>query len=245
MTVAALHLLTPPAQPNQSLADGIGVLLQLVSARQPVGSRELARELGFEATRVNRLLGTLASLGMAARTADRKYTVGPGVHLMAALSLGGSRLLPAALPHMTELQARTGLGVALGVLWRRHVCYLIHAAAGRPVAEGIAGHHLYAAEQSSIGMALLAELPPEELARIYPPVGEWPLDRAALQRRLEFARRVGYADNEDRSIAVAIGLPGARPIAAVALIGLSSAPTDEILAALRAAASAIAVRLAD
>lgn len=248
MIQASIHLHQPPAQPNRSLADGMAVLLQLVSAGRPVGSRELARELGFEATRVNRLLGTLAGLGMAERTAQRKYLPGPGVHVMAALSLGGSRLLPAALPVLTDLQNTTGLGVALGVLWRRHACYLFHGGADRPLAEGIAGHHLYAAEQSSIGLALLAAMPAAEVDLIFSSPNSGGLDRETLARRLALARQHGFADNEDRSIAVVIAAAGRsaqQPVAAVALIGVPSPPPETAIQALKAAAQAIAVRLAE
>ncbi len=283
-----------PAQPNRSLADGMTVLLQLVSAREPVGSRELARELGFEPTRVNRLLGTLAQLGLAARTADRKYAAGPGIHVMAALSLTGSRLLKAARPWMEQLHAgaaltgaapaamaRTGVGesgagasdptgalevptaveaprgygVALGVLWRRHVCYLFHGAAGRPMAAGIAGHELYAAERSSIGLALLAGRPAAQVAELF--LGS-AVDAAALERRLAAARQSGYADNEDGSIAVAIAGPTAGggtteqtgparstgpAVAGLALIGVTAEDRATQAGRLQHAAAAIAATL--
>jgi hypothetical protein len=144
-----------PAQPNLSLGRGFAVLGALCAAGIPVGSRELARRLGDEATRVNRMLGTLRDLGLVEQDAQRRYRPGPGVHILAAQCLRGSGLLAAALP---ELQAliRPDRGVALGVLWQGQVSYLVHASPGRPLVEGISGHAIFASDQSSIGMVLEA-----------------------------------------------------------------------------------------
>src|SRR5450432_664771 len=109
-----------PAQPNQSLANGIACLQALTAAEDAIGSRELARRLGLEPTLANRLLGTLAELGLAERTPERKYRPGPGIHVLAAQSLRGSGLLQAALPVIRGLLDE-GLAVALGVLWRSDV----------------------------------------------------------------------------------------------------------------------------
>src|SRR5690348_18426155 len=79
------------SQPNQSLIDGIATLQALATSSEPAGCRELARRLGIDATKVNRLLKTLAYLGIARQTADRKYAPGPGMHVLAAQSLFASR----------------------------------------------------------------------------------------------------------------------------------------------------------
>ena len=90
-----MHAMKPPlnAQPNQSLIDGIATLQALAMSPEPIGSRELARQLGIDSTKVNRLLKTLAYLGIARQTANRKYTAGPGMHVLAAQSLFASGLI--------------------------------------------------------------------------------------------------------------------------------------------------------
>ena len=144
-----------PVQPNASLITGLACLQAVASARRPLGVREAARALGLTHTRANRLLGTLADLGLVAQDAQRKYRPGPGIHVLAAQSLVGSRLLPAALPVLRELR-REGFTVALGVLWREQVCYLVHARPGQAVDEAIGSHELVDAERSSLGMVLLS-----------------------------------------------------------------------------------------
>jgi DNA-binding IclR family transcriptional regulator len=143
------------AQPNQSLGHGLEVLHALCGAEGPIGSREVSRRLGMEHTRVNRLLGTMAELGLAERTSDRRYQPGPAVHVLAANGLRSSGLLQAALPVIRLLHGE-GLACALGVLWRDQVCYLYHGQPGQPLERGLAGHKLYPATYSSIGNVLMA-----------------------------------------------------------------------------------------
>ena len=143
------------AQPNQSLGHGLEVLHVLCGAEGPIGSREVSRRLGMEHTRVNRLLGTMATLGLAERTSDRRYQPGPAVHVLAASGLRSSGLLQAALPVIRLLHGE-GLSCALGVLWRDQVCYLYHGQAGQSFERGLGGRHLYPARLSSIGKVFMA-----------------------------------------------------------------------------------------
>jgi DNA-binding IclR family transcriptional regulator len=122
-----------PAQPNQSLIDGLSCLQALASAGKPVGSRQMARELKLEATRVNRLLKTLAHLGIAQQTPDKQYIPGPAMHVLAAQAMFGSGLLHRALEPLESLR-RFKLAVAMGVLWRDHVSYLYHGGPGTKAA---------------------------------------------------------------------------------------------------------------
>lgn len=145
-----------PAQPNQSLIDGLECLGALAGAARPVGVREMGRMLELEPTRIQRLLSTLAHLGLAQRTPDRKYQAGPAIHVLAAQSLFGSKLLRRAAPHLQSLQSH-GLVVAMGVLWRESVCYLYHASPGMDAAEALGRVGLYPAIDSGIGVALLAK----------------------------------------------------------------------------------------
>ncbi len=144
-----------PAQPNRSLINGIKCLQVVITADQPIGSREVARRTGFEHTKVNRHLRTFLSLGMLEQTKKRTYFPGPGIHVLAAQSLRASGLLKAALPEIRSI-AVDGLTVALGVLWDKNVCYLYH---GRPEIDfegGISGVNVYPANHSSIGVLLTA-----------------------------------------------------------------------------------------
>ena len=201
------------AQPNQSLIDGIATLQALAVSPEPIGTRELARQLGFDPTRVNRLLKTLAYLGIARQTSNRKYTAGPGMHVLAAQSLFASHFIRDAIPALEGLQ-RFGLTVAMGVLWRDSVSYLVHAPAGMPIAQGLGRIGLLPASSSGIGMALLAEHDDEYVRELYAgreiPSFDTIDDLLAVLRGIreqDFARiRVG-SDDERHTVAIAVSRP--------------------------------------
>lgn len=150
---------TPTAQPNQSLLDGLKLLGHLCASREACGTRALARQLGWEPTRVSRMLGTLRDAGLASQDGARRYRPGPGIHFLSAQCLRGSGLLPAALPHMRAL-ASPEVGVAVGVLWQGQVCYLLHALPGASLEGGLNGHEPRPAQQSAIGRVLGGEPAP-------------------------------------------------------------------------------------
>jgi DNA-binding IclR family transcriptional regulator len=185
-----------PAQPNQSLIDGLTVLQALAVSTEPVGGRALARQLGLEATRVNRLLKTLAYLGMARQTPNRKYLPGPAMHVLSAQSLFGSGLIRRALPELEKLQ-ETGKVVALGVLWRDQVCYLYHWEPGETAASALGRMNLYPASQSSIGRMLLSWQEEAHVRGLYAdreiPLYPGPNGIEELLKDLRRAREQGYA----------------------------------------------------
>jgi len=211
-----------PAQPNKSLIDGLACLQAIASSSTPIGVRELARFLGLETTRVNRLLMTLAHLGMVQQTSNRKYISGPGIHVLSAQSLYGSGLLRRSLPHLDRIMEECECAVALGVLWRREVAYLYHNNPARTRFSPIGGHDLYPAEQSVIGQLLLAYLPPETVADLYrdTTISGFPKGIPSFQRHLAAIRKKGYnrIDHPQKtgkfsSVAVTVGSP---PYAALA-----------------------------
>lgn len=219
-----------PSQPNQALIDGLAVLQALAVSERPTGSREMGRMLGIEATRVNRLLRTLAHLGMAYQTPDRKYLPGPAMHVLSAQSLFGSGLVRNALRPLANLE-RHGLIVAMGVLWRDQVCYLYHWSPGMSQTDALGRVGLYPASRSGIGLALLADQEEGALRSLYGdsvPPGFDSVD--ALLADLRQIRSYGWACvvNGDApgvtSLGVAIGKPA---YAALAFSGQIAAECAE------------------
>lgn len=232
------------AQPNQSLIDGIATLQALATSPEPVGCRELARRLDADPTKINRLLKTLAYLGIARQTANRKYTAGAGMHVLAAQSLFASGLIRRALPVLEGLR-RFGHTVALGVLWGDSVSYLFHAPPGIEASHGLGRIGLLPATTSGIGIVLLSEHEDDEVRDTYrdkdipmfPEGIEQLLAKLAEVRRLGYAR-VHVADERDHHVvAVSTGDPAH---AGIALSGwIPEAATEPLVAALRAAAPEI------
>lgn len=206
-----------PAQPNQSLIQGIACLQAVINAEGAIGSRETARRLDEEHTRVNRLLGTLCSLGLLEQTPDRRYQPGPGIHVLAAQSLDASGLLRAALPVLRKIKSPR-LSLALGVLWNDAVSYFFFRDPAGDTDSSISGRKAYPAQDSSIGRVIAAWRKTES-----------PQNNPFLsQREAVKIRKQGYALVSQKpghaSIAVGIGSP---VFAGLALAG-DSVPTTLI-----------------
>jgi DNA-binding IclR family transcriptional regulator len=212
-----------PAQPVQGLIEGLAVLRALAMRSDPVSGKVLAAELDLNTTRVNRLLKTLAHLGLAHRTRSRRYTGGPGMHVLAAQALFGSGVIRAALPHLEAL-GRTNKIVALGVLWRDQVSYLYFHVPGRPPLEALGRAALFPATKSSIGMVLLAEWSDEEVRALFKgrALPGRPGGIRGLLRDLRAIRRQGFAEVKlgSHTMAVKVGKPA---FAGIALSGRTPA----------------------
>ncbi|MCP3967352.1 MAG: helix-turn-helix domain-containing protein [Lentisphaerae bacterium] len=209
---------SPPAQKVNGLIDGIAVLQELAMADGPVSNKEIAEKLGVNKVRANRLLKTLAYVGLASIDGARKYSIGPGVHVLAAQSMKASGLFQQALPVLKRL-TETGKTVALGVLWKGLVCYIYHN--GRGGTEFLAGvdSKVFPAQNSSIGAVLLSRI--DE--------ADWPIQvdrRSSFYKSAKKAKVTGIAElffKDHISMAVPTGSAG---IAAVAISGVT--PDEDI-----------------
>jgi len=225
-----------PQQPNRSLIDGLMVLQTLTVAAKPIGSRMLARELGLEPTRVNRLAKTLEGLGFLQQNADRKYTVGPGVHLLAAQGLHASGLLRAALSELESLH-RFGFTVSMGVVWRSRVSYLYHWHPGMKSAEAVGMSDVFPAATSGIGHALLAHLSDAEIRAMHPDFPESALPQIQKTRERGWAYICRSQKPLNAALSAAIGKI---PYAAISFADKIDVKTrDKLLPALIEAAERI------
>jgi DNA-binding IclR family transcriptional regulator len=198
----------------------------------------------MEPTRAHRLLKTLAHLGFARQTPDRKYAPGPGMHVLSAQSLHASGLIRRALAPLKALH-RHGHIVALGMLWRDQVCYLYHALPGMTPGEALGRLGLYPASRSSIGMVLLARLPEEQVRETYRgrPIPGYAGGIRDLLEDLGTIRENGHSwiVHSRRPLRVTMAVPvGDPPDAAVALSGaIPASKRAPFTALLRAAAERI------
>lgn len=191
------------SQPNQSLIDGIRCLQYLVSSGRAIGCRELARLMGINTTRVNRLLMTMASIGLTMQDEQRRYLPGPGIHALAAQSIRGSALFSQALP-LLERHAPKDIVVALGVLWEDQVIYIWHSAPGSQMSQALAGFHMLPAWQSVIGMALLAAESDEALMARFAPE-QWQQLAPHIQQQREQGHVIWHHDDGEVSMAQPLG----------------------------------------
>lgn len=217
-----------PKQPIKGLIDGITVLQAVAVRREPSSVTALSEELGLEKTRVHRILGTLAHLGILHRTDKGLYDAGSGMHVLAAQSMFSSGLVQSALPRLEELGA-TGLTVGFGVLWRDKVSFLYHQTPGLTPLESLGRIGLYEATRSSVGLALLAATKTEAVKSLYAkriPAGFTSVTELLKELKTTWER--GYAliceKGGHMSLAVTLGSPAYAGIALAGTIPKKNLP---------------------
>jgi len=198
------------SQPNQSLIDGLACLQYLASSRKPVGCREMARDLNINHMRSNRLLKTLADIGLAQQDKKKKYFIGPGIHALTAQAIFGSSILKQALPLIKAIPCK-GITVALGVLWRGNVTYLFHGKVGEGLDQGIGRIGLIPYYRSTIGMLLLSYEEDEVIKELHKNT-ESGITEKSLMADINKIRKNNYCikthdGSEDIGLAYPIGLP--------------------------------------
>jgi len=193
-----------PAQKVNGLIDGIEVLQELAMAGEATSGKAIANKLDLNPVRINRLLKTLNYLGLAHRDSSRRYSIGSAMHVLAAQSMAASGLLARALPQLQKLRKFDKV-VALGVLWKDQVCYLYHNNNSNDFNAGLSRVKLYPALESSIGIALLAEL--DEL-QLQLTLGKRYTEK--VKKILKKASKKGFAalkHSDHISLAIPIGKP--------------------------------------
>jgi len=202
-------------------------------------ARELAQRLDAPRTSVADLLKVLEGRGFVAPTAE-----GHGWRLdFRVAQLGNAYLHEFSVREvgrtaMRELSRRTGLTTQMAVLDHSDIVYIERQDANR----GQVGPHVVTdigsrlpAHCTSLGKAMLAFLPDDEVERLYAGLAQLPVrtkntitSLARLKRELATIRRRGYAVDQEETLEgiVCIGSPilGAdgRPEAAISLAGLTA-----------------------
>lgn len=210
-----------PAQKVNGLIDGIEVLQELAMASEASSGKAIADKLGLNPVRVNRLLKTLDYLGLAHRDNSRSYSIGSAMHVLAAQSMAASGLLARALPQLQKL-SKLNKVIALGVLWKDQVCYLYHNNNPDDFNAGLSRVKLYPALESSIGLALLAELDEVQLQLT---LGERYTEK--VKKTLKKVSKNGFAalkHFDHVSLAMPIGKPA---YAALAISGIKNIDEQE------------------
>ncbi len=233
---------TPGAQPNKSLHDGVIVLQALAAAREPIGCRQLARELNLNVSRINRILKTLTFLGVVRQNQNKKYTSGAGMHVLATQSLFGSGLINQSLEHLEPLHD-LGHIVAMGVLWRGQVSYLYHALPGMKANDALGRVGLTPATKSGIGMAILSQYTDDQIEELLTDGHLQPENQSNFNTCISDIRARGYTyyfanpELDHHTIAVPVGIPTFGAIGISGKIALKD--SEKIAERLQQAASAI------
>jgi DNA-binding IclR family transcriptional regulator len=160
-----------------------------------VGTNELARVTGINASTVSRILATLAAAGYVEhRPASGRYRLGPQVLRLSSHALGGVDLRAAARPHLDELVDETGETATLSVPGEPDavtIDFVLSRASVASVARVGRPSIAHATATGKVMLAFAADAPPAgPLARY---TEHTIVDPARLADEVAAVRRAGHA----------------------------------------------------
>ena len=218
--------------PNAPAASHALAILRLLSRHtEPQPAASIARDVSLPRSSVYHLLAVLADEGFVVHLREeRRYGLG-----VAAFELGSAYTRQAPLqrigrPLLTRLVDSTTHNAHLAVLHGRDVLYVLEERAlGRPTLITDVGVRL-PAQLTASGLAMLAELPAEQVRALFPSRevfvqrnGAGPSSPSALRRLLVDVRQLGYAYEDGSvtadfsSVASAVLDHNGHPVAGVAV----------------------------
>ena len=192
------------------------VLLAFCSAGHELGISELSREVGLGKSVVHRILGGLMVFDFV--TQDPKtsrYRLGPGATQLGLSALGSLDLLGIARPVMERLREETRETVTVSIKVGDHRTYAAQVESPQDIRMRVEVGRSFPLYAGASGRAILAHLPPEELAHyldVTPIVSLTPgtiNSREALVEELQHVRQRGYAASagERDPLAAAVAAP--------------------------------------
>lgn len=149
-----------------ALARGLALLECFGAGREELSLVELARGIGMTRSAAYRLVYTLAELGFLVRHPERKsYRLGPRVLSLGFAYLASQELAEIARPHLEALRDRTDCSAHLAVLDGTEIVYIARYADKKALTSRISIGTRFPAHATSMGRAILAQLPSEDVRR--------------------------------------------------------------------------------
>ncbi|WP_435195174.1 IclR family transcriptional regulator domain-containing protein [Streptomyces sp. NRRL F-5630] len=192
---------------------------------QPWGVRELAEDTGLSRSTVHRVLQALTERDLATQTAHATYTSGPRLRVLVDRLHRSHPLLGQARPLAQDLAAACDATILLSLYdpARADAFVALTAVPDGPVRYRLDPGRPLPLHAGAAGRAILAELPPDVLARLdlTAHTDETVTDPAELKDLLEQGRAQGVTVSVGQHIALAAGV--AAPLHAAGLTGALSA----------------------
>jgi IclR family pca regulon transcriptional regulator len=218
-----------------ALLRGLSILSLFTRETQSFGLADITAATGLNKTTAFRILTTLEQAGYLRRDPDtRRYHPGVKVLQLGLAAISGLDVHQVARPYLEQLSERMRETVSMSILDGRDIVF-IDRVFNRQIVGMVPGlGSRVPAHCASMGKAMLANLPPEEL-RCW--IEEAPLEpctpnsltgRRAFEAELERVREQGYAANDEeleiglRAVAAPIWDGSGRVVAAANITGSAS-----------------------
>ena len=223
--------------PRNSVVHNVVDVLRCFSSEKPlVGVTEIAEQVGLHKSSVSRLLATLESEGWVEQdSATRRYRLGLGLIAIAGPLLANLNVRQVAYPYLQELAEATQETAVLAV-WEGAVAVTVEQIVSdrtvkhtsplgaRYASTGSATVQVFLAEMSDDAVTALLDQNTVELQQ------GW--TRTQLRKRLETARKQGYATNLQETFDDEVGIAAPvydhrRNVVAAVLIAAPSYRIDD------------------
>lgn len=210
----------------QSFERGLAVIRSFGAAAPRQTLSDVARAAGLTRATARRLLHTLEGVGYVRRDGSL-FELTPRVLELGYAFLSSHTLADVARPHLEALSAEVRESTSVAQLDGTSMVYVARVQANRVMTVAIGLGTRFEAYRTSLGRAVLAWMPPEEVARIWEhsdrrhPTEATVRTLDGLRERLAEVRTLGYAlvDQElevgVRSVAAPIFDADGNPMAAV------------------------------
>jgi DNA-binding IclR family transcriptional regulator len=200
------HGVSRPGYPIGSVDNALKLLLAF-REKPRIRLSEASVYLGVAHSTAHRLLAMLAYHGFVQQEESTKaYIAGPALLEVGLAVVNRMDIRSIARPILVDLKERFGETVHLAVLEGTKVRYLDCIESDKALRVAGRTGTLLPAHCTSVGKALLATLPPEDLQSLYPEDGELGGQTASsittfdqLRQELEVVRKQGYATNQAES----------------------------------------------
>lgn len=190
-----------PSYPIESVGNALKLLLMFRDHRT-IRVADASKALGVARSTGHRLFAMLQFYGYVVQDPEsRAYQAGPALVEVGLSVVGDMDIRGNARPHLTALRDDVDETVHLAILRGTDVIFLDSVEGTRSVRVGARIGQVMPAHVTSLGKALLAELPTDELRRLYPSKnipgggGAAIATRAQLEKALAEVRARGYATN--------------------------------------------------
>ncbi|CAN5127674.1 IclR family transcriptional regulator [soil metagenome] len=251
--VAAEDAAKLPRYPINSVDNALKLLL-MFREKHLIRVSEAGAALGVGRSTAHRLLAMLEYHGFIQQDPTTKaYRSGPALTEIGLAIVRSMDIRDQLRPHLEQLRDDLGETVHLLVLEGTESMFLDSVESFKALRTSSRIGRSYPAHATAAGKALLAELPADQLAELYPAGRLGPgskKTRADLVRELELVRKLGYGSNRGETepdvAAVAVAIPSSfgRPTAAIAVSAPLSRLTERQEAAVAKRIAVVAQKLA-
>jgi IclR family pca regulon transcriptional regulator len=201
----------------QSVARALSILELFNDRRLELTTNSIAQLTGLNRGTTYRFCRTLLSLGYLEEVAPSTFRPGVKCISLAQAALGSREIVQIAMPYLNRLHDWLHESVNMAILDDTDIVYVVRLLNSDLLTLRLGVGSRMPAYATSLGRAMLAFLPPEEVSDILDrselnPLTPWTLtSRAAVEQDLVTTRQNGYAYN-DQGVA-----PGVLGIAAPVL----------------------------